>query len=89
MKLGVFLVALFSLNVLYGLFFGGSWVSIGHYLFYTAMIIWGIIRIMQATRKKYERESEYKAESEQELKEREPREREEKLTKIRERMEQE
>lgn len=54
MKLGVLLVALFGINILYSVFFGGSMASVGHFMFYIAMFTWGIIRIVQAKRKQVE-----------------------------------
>lgn len=50
MKLGVLLVVLFSINTLWALLFGGA--HIGQFLFYTAMIAWGTVRIVQAKRRK-------------------------------------
>lgn len=49
MKLGIVLVVIFGINIIYSVFYGGA--HIGLYLFYTAMLTWGVIRIIQAVKK--------------------------------------
>jgi len=49
MKIGIVLAVPSGLCLIYSLFYSGA--GFGQYLIYTAMLVWGVIRIVQAIKR--------------------------------------